>query len=994
MHRDSRGFMWLGTVDGLNRYDGYQSIIYPDPSNPKHKAMIGRSTHGNIEEDKNGNIWFCTTNGLHVIDGQNDSIHAYQVLDKKGIKLVTDYYLIALVDSRYAWMIIGTELYIFDVMQKTQKLVLDNYQFQWGSLVHKPGASSYYLIGLRHLTGAGLKMYEFRSGVDFLKSIKLTSEQEFDPNIVRKCRGMCIQSPDSVWIASEGGVLLLNPAQNKLQRFEDHASKLHNNYQDVARLRDGRLVMTTLDKGLFTYDLRNQSLQPLFNSNDSQARNKIGNNLFSLLVDQQGILWIGTLHNGLYYCDLNQVKFSKLPAGPSFQDDDDIIKMVENGSNQCWIAFESGRIAIYDIIAKSFLSTDWLNSALEKYPGKSIKGILFTSDSTGFIAKNGSIVAFDTKAKKLSSIKIDLSNAEIFTLADMHNGQAYLSLSDGKMLFWKYQEEPNSFQTAFHTNNAALIYIELFQDKNSPLFGSASANSLDEFSIDGKGNLKITRRIAMQEFLYQMHMDHKSNTYWFCGERGIFSTKKGTGKLDGPIKLTDLPKGSIRTMEIDKLNQIWFALDGFVYSIDSSKKHLRRFDSGDGLVQDDQIFSNSIYLKNGNLLFASNTGIFQINPMQIHSNPINAIPKIFQIEINDQEIQNIPLNGPKKNYEYDYFQNTLSFSIAAIHFSEPRYNQIRYFLKNYDDHWTYPGGPNAKARYTKLPPGNYELIVQAANSDQLWNKNLSKLSFVINPPFWQTWWFRIAMILIFAFLLAWGIRQYIKRRLWIKDLQLREQSAKLEKNEAVQEERNRIAAEMHDDLGSGLSSMRFLSDNIKGKIQDATLLKSLEKISQHSNTLIEQMGEIIWSFNTRFDSLPSLLSYTRRYALEYLEEYQINCHFSDFSNVPEWSVNGSVRRNLFLVIKECLHNIVKHAKTKDVYIQVTIEHQLLHIVVRDQGIGLKLDGSEFGNGLSNMESRIKKIGGDFQLKSSSLGTTMIIQISEDELNKQHSVEKE
>ena len=185
--------------------------------------------------------------------------------------------------------------------------------------------------------------------------------------------------------------------------------------------------------------------------------------------------------------------------------------------------------------------------------------------------------------------------------------------------------------------------------------------------------------------------------------------------------------------------------------------------------------------------------------------------------------------------------------------------------------------------------------------------------------------------------------------------------------EAKQEERNRISADMHDELGSGVTAIRLMSEIVKTKMRDSTL-PEIDKISNNANELLTKLNTIIWTMSSSNDRLDNMIAYTRAYALEYFESTGIDCHFELPEYIPPTEMSGEKRRNVFLCVKESLNNIVKHAKAGDVWIRVNIDNNTLHIQLHDNGCGINLQKlREFGNGLNNMKKRMDSIGGQFSI---------------------------
>lgn len=229
------------------------------------------------------------------------------------------------------------------------------------------------------------------------------------------------------------------------------------------------------------------------------------------------------------------------------------------------------------------------------------------------------------------------------------------------------------------------------------------------------------------------------------------------------------------------------------------------------------------------------------------------------------------------------------------------------------------------------------------------------------------------MPLILAGILIWFVITYQKKKnefeLEKKDQKLREKELIIQRQQALTNERTRIAAEMHDDLGGGLTTIKFLSQKALRKINDPEQKIEVEKIVTNAQTLVNNMSEIIWAMNAGFDTLENLIAYCRRFSREYLDDHEVQLSFSSTGDLDKYQISGEERRNIFLVVKESLHNTIKHANATLVIINFSISDNHLFLRIQDNGIGLSNEVSVFGNGLLNMQKRIEMIEGSISFLS-------------------------
>jgi signal transduction histidine kinase len=245
-------------------------------------------------------------------------------------------------------------------------------------------------------------------------------------------------------------------------------------------------------------------------------------------------------------------------------------------------------------------------------------------------------------------------------------------------------------------------------------------------------------------------------------------------------------------------------------------------------------------------------------------------------------------------------------------------------------------------------------------------------------------YYEIGLFLELLFFLA-GLsyknrRQIIEQTRERERLKMENERKEFEKQMAIitaqQEERNRISTDMHDELGSGMTHIRLMSELAKSKMKQNTPVE-IEKISQSADDVLNKMNAIIWSMNSKNDSLGNLISYIRAYSTEYLEGTSVKCNVSIPHDIPEKELTGDRRRNIFLCVKETLNNMLKHSGATEVSIDILTNGTLL-IRIHDNGIGIDLQKiRQFGNGLQNIKRRMESIGGNFEIKNNN-GTETIL----------------
>jgi len=331
----------------------------------------------------------------------------------------------------------------------------------------------------------------------------------------------------------------------------------------------------------------------------------------------------------------------------------------------------------------------------------------------------------------------------------------------------------------------------------------------------------------------------------------------------------------------------------------------------------------------------------------------------------------IPFSNYPEGLKLSYDFNHLSFHFSAIDWSAPDKIKYSYRMVGLDEKWSKPS-EQTMADYRNLSHGKYQFQVRAIGQSQVWTEPFS-YSFTIRPAWWQTWWFKalvIAAALVFVFFIVRFIYYY----------QLRKQRTAMEKQLAVQYERQRISAEMHDDIGAGLSGIRLLTEMTKNKVKDEQAAEEVEKIYQSVGDISSKMKEVIWSLNTENDSLPNLISYIQKQARLWLENYSCQLTVELPETIPNVEISGETRRNILLLVKEATHNIIKHSGANKVDIKMDCNNGQFIIIVADNGKGIdEKQNDNSGNGMKNMRQRIEKLNGKFFIKSQE-GLTLTFEI--------------
>jgi signal transduction histidine kinase/streptogramin lyase len=377
--------------------------------------------------------------------------------------------------------------------------------------------------------------------------------------------------------------------------------------------------------------------------------------------------------------------------------------------------------------------------------------------------------------------------------------------------------------------------------------------------------------------------------------------------------------------------------------------------------------------RDGRIWLPMRTGLVMIKPKQVFPNLLPPPVVIEHIRLDGREMRAVWNTGTRENSGQFSFATAdlhlppqhrkLELEFTALSFIAPESIRFRYRLDGLDDEWS-EIGTERSVIYPRLPAGSYRFQVVACNNSGVWNDAGALLHFTVSPFFWQTVWFRVLVIACFTLSIVAVVRYLSFQR-------LRTQVQRLEQESVLHAERARIARDIHDDLGASLTQIALLSDLTRQDLgQPAIAEQHVGKVAAQARQVIKTLDEIVWAVNPRNDTLTHLLDYIGQFAVDFLSAAEIRCRVDFPENPPERVVAGEDRHNLFLVIKEALNNVVKHAHASEVWLRAQVTPEGLSLSVEDNGHGLDPAGKDaWADGLLNMRQRLSAIGGTLEVAS-------------------------
>ncbi len=394
-----------------------------------------------------------------------------------------------------------------------------------------------------------------------------------------------------------------------------------------------------------------------------------------------------------------------------------------------------------------------------------------------------------------------------------------------------------------------------------------------------------------------------------------------------------------------------------IFKFNKKNETFIQYDLADGLQSLE--FSGGAYYKthDGEMFFGGINGLNSFFPDSIKFNP-----NIPNIAITSTRILNNKIKGEKKNIVLNYNENFFSFEFAALNYASPEDNSYAFMLEGFDKNWHYTDSKQRVATYTNIAPGDYVFKVIGTNNDGIWNYDGVKMGITILPPFWQTWWFRAAIVIVLLYTI------YFLSTLKIRNLL------------AIEKLKTKLAADLHDNIGSGLTEISILSELTSRELKNTSENSSqnLKSISETARTLVDNMGDIVWVVNPKRDSLHDLIIRLKDSYNEVLTYMGISMKTTNLDKLKNVKLPMEYRQNLFLIFKEGINNSIKHSKCNTIKLDVDLNGEILEMTLNDNGKGMDNNGRPSGNGLKNMERRALSIGGKLKWYSTLNKGTKVV----------------
>lgn len=967
--QDHQGFMWFGTEDGLNRYDGYKFTVF------RHDPMDSLSISDNhincLFEDQAGNLWIGTKDGgINRFNPRTGEFKYWKIDEDNSSPLQSNHIQSIYQDhNNIFWFgTLNKGVYSFDAEQNIWK------QYQFGEDLGYPQALNTIadicpdLRDTNHLwlaTFYGLIHFNMLSGEYSHWKLTEDDQNSLSDNIIWNIESTTIYNKNILLIATNDRLNIFNAETGKFESdfyVNDLGSGIKAS-RTIYKLRDNQYWIGTMD-----------GVMELTVSNDPVHRysitklNIVGlkdNRILSIYQDQSGVIWIGGIIGGLHVYSSKKKKFASWTRdnndiNQSELSNYSIRSFAQTNDGVLWIGTEDklNKVDLYNNSISYWnpnikLTGRYTNYYIwSLYPDKNNLWIGTMGLGLYYLnTKNNSYRQWQLTRDVINSI-----NHNFIPCLLLDSGhQLWIGTWGGglnhydpeKKEFKHYTNDPENPNSISHNS----VWC-LFEDSDHQIWIGTYGGGLNQYDRLTEGFKRYEYSIdniygISNSTIYCIVEDDDKNL-WIGTNGGLNKFDRQTETFSNFTTKDGLSNNVIYGIVIDKNKKLWLSSNNGLMYFDPDSREIRKYTVEEGLQNNE--FNAGAYFKtdNNKLIFGGINGLNIFDPDSIQQNKYKPPIVFTDFRLYNQSVQYGPKSLLKVPIEYadkielKYQDKVFSIDFASLDYNSPEKNIFYYKLEGFDDKWIFAGNRNS-ATYTNLNPGEYIFRVKGSNNDGVISEHSKSLIISIIPPYWQTIWFNIIVVLAAAALLYWLYRYRLTRVLEMERMRIR------------------IASDLHDDIGSTLTKIAINSEIIQSTQNENKIRESSIKIGRMSREIISSMSDIIWSIDARNDTIKDLLDRMRDFSSTSFAEANIKVSFNDNDLPLTRKIPVQFRQNVFMIFKECLHNILKHAQASEVQITFTSTSGNFRLCINDNGKGFDSTTSYSGNGIKNMKLRASRI---------------------------------
>ena len=844
--QDKKGYLWFGTRDGLNKFDGNKFTVYRH--NSKDLRSLTHSTVTSIYEDHYGNLWIGTIDGLNKYNARLDNFTQYKYSEDKPSISDNEIWEITQIDSSSLWIATNNGI---------SKLNIKNDKFNH----YKKDKKNINSLSDNRTRG----LLEARNGnlwVNTVKSIDLFDpiNNSFKHYNYPKGNGkeshlnngaiLFNDSKDRIWLGNEQGLAFFNTKdQTFIQYIYNEKPAITSSIRSICEDYFGNLWIGTYT-GLYILNHEKQTLNN-FMHDENDPKSLSQNSIYEIKQDSKGDIWIGTWSGGINYYDRSFDNFKQLRAGTNNKmlNYKVVSAIVEDSNQNLWIGTEGGGINIFNRNTKqiSYLTHDTNNP--NSLSSNNVKSLIKDSAGNFWVGTHGNGINFlNPKVKPYkfyhfensASNEIDIKEHIILSIFEDINKNIWIGTSTQGLVL--YNHESDSFSKLDESYKSINCIV---QSKNPNILLIGGNNGFEKVNINTRQTIKINynnqqNKSSISKSVNCIYEDEDEN-YWIGteGQGLVFYNQSNKSTTNYGIS-QGLPNEVIYSILPDK-NNLWISTNQGLSKLNLDTEKIVNFDVSDGLQSNEFNYGASLKTDSGEIMFGGANGLNYFHPNKIIENTFIPPIDIHTLKISNKPFLKITDSISKVVLKYN--QNDFSLDFTALGFSQSNKNKYAYKLEGFDPDWNYIGNKKT-ATYTNLDQGDYVFRVKASNNNDLWNEKGASLNISIKPAPWKTWWAYLIYLFIIGSILNY-IKNLIQARIVAKNELIQEKIDK-EKLEEINQLKLRFFTNISHDFRTPLTLIIGpIEMLLKAKITEDFVKKNLEVVHRNTNNLLQLINELL-----------------------------------------------------------------------------------------------------------------------------------------------------
>ncbi|MFT7029172.1 MAG: methyl-accepting chemotaxis protein/streptogramin lyase [Marinoscillum sp.] len=879
--KDSRGYIWIGTIDGLNRYDGYQIKIYKsDKDDPK---SIVDNIITSIAEDQNGMLWVGTRgNGISIFNPETEE---FSIPDPTTSVLSSVYVRDIDIDEKNNVLVAtsGNGLFLFN----WTNLAFQQYE---ASSPTNDGLSSNFIYSILRAAPSKYWLGTRSDGVDYFDlndhSFDHLSLEKNQKTETANRKPIFIDHNNVLWVGTDGdGLYSCNLQSLKIHHYEEsdidglQSGIITAFYEDDR----GRLHIGTDGKGIHILSEDRKSFNYLQSSliDDTDLSSDA---IYEIYEDNSGVLWVSTFRGGVNIYSPAKSKFKLLEQQPYADNSlsfNSVIGLTESKDGSIWIGTDGGGLDRVNPKTGLFKHYKHDPESKNSLSGNVIKGLFHDSQENIWAGTYAAgLNRLNLKTGKITQFLPDpedphsLGNQNVWAIFEDHFGTIWVGLlGDGGGLA-RFNPEDESFTHYLAgdspTSLSSDLIITLLEDSKEQFWVGTEDNGLNLFDRDketferflpGGENSILDKSI-------RAIMEDRSGMLWIGTANGVNLLDPETHQISVAKVNELLPSKVVNGIEEDEKGFIWISSNKGISKYDPVKHEIRNFSQSDGLQGNEFNYTASLKSKDGMIYFGGLNGLNYFDPQEIQLSEFNPPLVITDLKIFDQSITSSNrVNGRQiltsslddvESITLTHKENVFTIEFASLDYTAPAENQYQYMLEGFDESWVNTNAAKRSATYTNLDAGTYIFKVKGTNSDGIWSSQERILEIEVLPPWWATLWFRGLVVLVIfisgIWVYRWRIAQIKEQQRRLED-QVKKATEKVKaQNETLKDEQESLQKAIEETnfvvgqaVDSGNFKARIELDNKTGewKALGASVNQLFESILlpfEHMNSIVNALA--------------------------------------------------------------------------------------------------------------------------------------------------------